>query len=239
SSLGLVPAARTIAGYTITDLLGRGATAVVYRGTRPGREEPVALKLIAPDAYQRDGGKERYEREARLAAAVVHRGILPVYEVGEYEGQSFVAMKLAPGDLAGLLREERRLEPARAVALVSQLASALDAAHAHGLVHRDVKPSNVLLDEDEDEDEERAYLADFGVARATFSDRNLRTGELVGTVGYVSPEQIRGEPVDHHTDVYALGCLLYECLTGRVPYASRDALATLWGHLHHEPPQPS
>jgi non-specific serine/threonine protein kinase len=237
SPLGLLPKERTIAGYTIREVLGRGATAVVYRATRPGRDEPVALKLIAPDAYQGDGGKERYEREARLAAAVVHRGILPVYEVGEYEGRSFVAMKLAPGDLAGLLREEHRLKPARAVALASQLASALDAAHAHGLVHRDVKPSNVLLDEDEDE--ERAYLADFGVARATFSDRNLRTGELVGTVGYASPEQIRGEPVDHHTDVYALGCLLYECLTGRVPYASRDALATLWGHLHNEPPQPS
>jgi non-specific serine/threonine protein kinase len=237
SSLGLLPMERPIAGYTIREVLGRGATAVVYRATSPGRDESVALKLIAPDAYQEDGGKERYEREARLAAAVVHRGILPVYEVGESEGRSFVAMKLAPGDLAGLLREERRLEPARAVALVSQLASALDAAHAHGLVHRDVKPSNVLLDEDEEE--ERAYLADFGVARATFSDRDLSTGELVGTVGYASPEQIRGEPVDHRTDVYALGCLLYECLTGRVPYASRDALATLWGHLHHQPPQPS
>jgi non-specific serine/threonine protein kinase len=237
SLLGLLPAKSEIAGYTIEEVLGRGATAVVYRATNPSRDERVALKLIASDAHLRGDGRERFEREARLAAAVVHRGILPVYEVGEHEGRSFVAMKLAPGDLAALLREERRLEPARAAELVSQLASALDAAHAHGLLHRDVKPSNVLLDEDEGE--ERAYLSDFGVARATFADRELYPGELVGTVGYASPEQIRGEPVDRRTDVYALGCLLYECLTGRVPYASRDALGTLWGHLHGEPPQPS
>ena len=237
SSPSPLPAESVIAGYTIEEVIGRGATAVVYRAAHPGRDERVALKLIAPDAHQGGDGQERFEREARLAAAVVHPGILPVYEVGEHLGRSFVAMKLAPGDLADLLREERRLEPARAAALVSQLASALDAAHAHGLLHRDVKPSNVLLDEDEGE--ERAYLSDFGVARATFADRELRAGELVGTVGYVSPEQIRGEPVDRRTDVYALGCLLYECLTGRVPYASRDALGTLWGHLHDEPPQPS
>ena len=237
SSLPLRPAQSVIGGYTLEEVLGRGGTAVVYRATHPGHDEPVALKLIAPDVSGGDDGQECFEREARLAAAVVHRSILPVYEVGEHEGWSFVVMKLAPGDLAALLRREGRLEPVRVAAIVSQLASALDAAHAHGLLHRDVKPSNVLLDEDGGE--ERAYLADFGVARATFSNRDLLPGELVGTVGYASPEQIRGEPVDHRTDVYALGCLLHECLTGRVPYASRDALATLWGHLHDRAPEPS
>jgi predicted ATPase len=237
SSLALQPAQSVIAGYTLEEVLGRGGTAVVYRATLPSRDEPVALKLIAPHVRPDDDGRERFEREARLAAAVAHRSILPVYEVGEHHGRSFVVMKLAPDDLAAVLRREGRLEPARAVAIVSQLASALDAAHAHGLVHRDVKPSNVLLDEDDGE--ERAYLADFGVARATFSNRDLLPGQLVGTVGYASPEQIRGEPVDHRTDVYALGCLLHECLTGRVPYASRDALATLWGHLHDTAPEPS
>ena len=237
SSLGLLPAESVVAGYRVDEVLGRGATAVVYRATNPDRDEPVALKLLALDAHRGADGHERFEHEARLAAAVVHRGILPVYEVGEHEGRSFVAMQLAPRDLATLLRSEGRLDPARAVALVSQLASALDAAHAHGLVHRDVKPSNVLLDETGGE--ERAYLADFGVARASFADPDVSPGELVGTVGYASPEQIRGEPVDRRTDVYALGCVLYECLTGRVPYASRDALATLWGHLHDKTPEPS
>jgi non-specific serine/threonine protein kinase len=236
SSLELLPAESVIAGYTIEEVVGRGATAAVYRAIGPGHDGPVALKLFTIDP-KGDDRQERFEHEARLAAAVVHRGILPVYEVGEHEGRSFVAMKLAPGDLAALLRSQGRLEPARAVALVAQLASALDAAHAHGLVHRDVKPSNVLLEEAEGE--ERAYLADFGVARATFSDGDHLPGELVGTIGYASPEQIRGEPVDRRTDVYALGCLLHECLTGRVPYASRDALKTLWGHLHDEPPRPS
>ena len=237
SAPSLLPAESVIAGYTVEDVLGRGATAVVYRATSPERDGPVALKLITADACRGEDGRGRLEREARLAAAVVHRGILPVYEIGEHEGRSFVAMKLAPGDLAARLRGEGRLEPARAVALVAQLASALDAAHAHGLVHRDVKPSNVLLEEDEGA--ERAYLADFGVARATFSGLDLPPGELVGTVGYASPEQIRGEPVDRRTDVYALGCLLHECLTGRVPYASRDALAMLWEHLHGDTPRPS
>jgi predicted ATPase len=236
SSPGVLPAEAVVAGYELGDALGRGATAVVYRATRPDRDEPVALKLITPDSRLGDDGQERFEREARLAAAVVHRGILPVYEVGEHSGYWFVAMKLAPGELAALLRSEGRLEPRRAVSLVAQLASALDAAHAHGLVHRDVKPSNVLLEHDDGE--ERVYLADFGVARAAFADGDL-AGELVGTVGYASPEQIRGEPVDRRTDVYALGCLLYECLTGRIPYASKDGLATLWGHLHHDPPRAS
>ncbi len=231
------PAEAVVAGYTLEDVLGRGATAVVYRAAGPDRAEPVALKLITPDLSRRDDAQERFEQESRLAAAVVHRGILPVYEVGEHEGRWFVAMKLTPGDLAALLRTEGRLGPSRAVGLVSQLASALDAAHAHGLVHRDVKPSNVLLEDDEGE--ERAYLADFGVALAAFSDSPLLAGELVGTVGYASPEQIRGEPVDRRTDVYALGCLLHECLTGRIPYGSKDALATLWGHLHSDPPRAS
>jgi predicted ATPase len=237
SGSGLLAAGRTIAGYTIEGVLGRGGMAVVYRATHAARGEPVALKLVAPHVRWADVVHERFEREARLAAAVAHRGILPVYETGRYEGRPFVAMKLERSDLGRLLREERRLTPARAVALVSQVAAALDAAHAHALVHRDVKPSNVLLGEEEGE--ERAYVADFGVARAAFSGVDLPTGELVGTIAYASPEQLRGEPVDHRTDVYSLGCLLYECLTGRLPYARRDSLAIAWAHLQDEPPQPS
>ncbi|MGH3105120.1 MAG: protein kinase domain-containing protein [Gaiellaceae bacterium] len=237
SASALPAAGRAVAGYTIEGVLGRGGMAVVYRATHPARGEPVALKLVAPHVRWEDDVHERFAREARLAAAVEHRGILPVYETGRHEGRPFVAMKLERSDLGRLLREDGRLTPARAVALVSQIAAALDAAHAHALVHRDVKPSNVLLGEEEGE--ERAYVADFGVARAAFSGVDLPTGELVGTIAYASPEQLRGEPVDHRSDVYSLGCLLYECLTGRLPYARRDSLAIAWAHLQDEPPRPS
>jgi predicted ATPase len=226
-----------VAGHRIEGLVGRGGMATVYRATRPGRDEPVALKLISTGRGWTPGARERFEREARLAAAVAHRGILPIYEAGTDDGRPFVVMKLQETDLDALLRELGRLDPERAVSLVSQVASALDAAHAHGLVHRDIKPSNVLLGEDDGD--ERAYVADFGVARAVFSGGDHHPGEIIGTVGYVSPEQIRGETVDRRTDVYALGCLLYECLTGRLPYARPNALAVLWGHLHDEPPAPS
>jgi predicted ATPase/class 3 adenylate cyclase len=237
SPRSLLPAGAAIAGYGIEGLLGRGGTAVVYRASHPDREEPVALKLVAPSLRWDGRAQERFEREALLAAAVAHRGILPVYEAGEHEGRPFVAMKLEPRDLQRVLREEVRLGPARTVSLVSQLASALDAAHAHGLLHRDVKPSNVLLGEEEGD--ERTYLADFGLARAIFSDAGAQGDGMVGTVGFASPEQIRGEPVDLRTDVYALGCLLYECLTGRLPHADRDLLAILWRHLREEPIAPS
>jgi predicted ATPase len=237
SSGGLLPPGASIGDYTIEGVLGRGGMAAVYRARHRGGGLAVALKLIAPDSRWGAGAQEHFVREAQLAAAVSHRAILPVYEAGEYEGQTFVAMRLEQRDLQSLLRDEGRLDAARAVALVSQVASALDAAHAHGLVHRDVKPSNVLVGEEDGE--ERAYVADFGVARATFADGDLLTGTMVGTVGYASPEQIRGEAADRRTDVYALGCLLYECLTGQAPYAGRDSLATLWAHLQAEPPKPS
>ncbi|HUF76855.1 MAG TPA: protein kinase [Longimicrobiales bacterium] len=234
---GSLPVGTSIAGYTIEGVLGRGGMAIVYRAAHRGHAQPVALKLIAPDARWGEETQARFEREAQLAGAVVHRNILPVYAAGEHEKQPFVVMKLEATDLGAVLRREGRLRVPRAVALVSQVAAGLDAANAHGLVHRDVKPSNVLLGEEEGE--ERAYVADFGVARASFSGEQLLSGEMTGTVGYASPEQIRGEPVDHRTDVYALGCLLYECLTGRVPFRRANSLATLWAHLHEEPPAPS
>jgi predicted ATPase/class 3 adenylate cyclase len=236
-ALTALRAGTPVAEYTVDEVLGRGGTGVVYRATHPGRAEPVALKLITADESWTAQARDRLQREARLAGAVVHRHILPVYDAGERDGHLFVAMRLERCDLAALLRKEGRLGPCRAAALVGQVASALDAAHAHGLVHRDVKPSNVLLGEDE-EGRESAYLADFGVARAAFTDGHAATGDMVGTVGYAAPEQIRGEHLDARCDVYALGCLLYECLTGRVPFDRRDSLATLWAHLHEEPLAP-
>jgi predicted ATPase len=231
-----LPDGAEVAGYTVGGVLGRGGTAVVYRATHPEREAPVALKLIDPARWGPDA-QALLERESRLAAAVAHRHILPVYAAGRENGRPFVAMRLEPRDLAAALREERRLDPTRAVRCVAQLGSALDAAHAHGLVHRDIKPSNVLLGEEDGA--ERAYLADFGIARAAFSDQDAFGDGMVGTVGYLSPEQIRGTPLDGHADVYSLGCLLYECLVGRLPFRRPTSIATLWAHLHEEPTPPT
>lgn len=231
-----LPIGAALGAYTIEGVLGRGGMAVVYRARRADRPESIALKLIDARTWSEEA-RVRFAEEARLAAAVAHRHILPVYEAGEVDGRPFVAMKLEHCDLAELLAREGRLSAWRAGALVAQVAGALDAAHAHGLVHRDVKPSNVLFDDEEGAD--RAYVADFGVARAAFSSVEPLGGGMVGTVGYASPEQIRGERVDHRTDVYGLGCLLYECLTGRPPFDRGRSLATLWAHLHEDPPAPS
>jgi predicted ATPase/class 3 adenylate cyclase len=231
------PIGTQVAGYTLEEVLGRGGMSVVYGAVHPDRPQTVALKLIAPDASWSAEARDRLQHEARLASAVAHRHILPVYEAGEHDGRLFVAMRRERTDLGALLRGLGRLTPPRAIALVVQVASALDAAHAHGLVHRDIKPSNVLLGEEEGQ--EAAYLADFGVARVAFADAQMQPGDLVGTVGYAAPEQIRGETVDARSDVYALGCLLYECLTGRVPFDRRDSLAILWAHLHEPAPAPT
>jgi predicted ATPase/class 3 adenylate cyclase len=232
-----LPAGAEVAAYRIDGVLGRGGMAVVYRATHPEREDAVALKVIEAPKWGADA-QSLLEHESRLAAAVAHRHILPVYEAGADDGRPYVAMRLERCDLAAVLRREGRLSPARAVVYVSQVAAALDAAHAHGLVHRDVKPSNVLLGEDE-EGRERVAVADFGVARAAFTTVEPLADQLVGTIGYLSPEQIRGEAVDQRTDVYALGCLLYECLTGRIPFRRGTSLATLWAHLHDDPQPPS
>ena len=236
SSSRPLPAGSALAGYTLGSPLGRGGMAVVYRATHPDRADPVALKLIA-SADWNESAQRLLELESQLAAAVAHRHILPVYEAGDSDGHPFVVMRLEATDLGAVLRDEGRLDPARATRLVAQVGSALDAAHAHGLVHRDVKPSNVLIGEEDGG--ECAYIADFGVARAAFSGGEALAADIVGTIGYASPEQIRGEHVDHRTDVYALGCLLYECLTGRVPFGGTSSLATLWAHLHEESPAPS
>ncbi|HEU0303216.1 MAG TPA: protein kinase [Gaiellaceae bacterium] len=225
-----------LGGYRLGRVIGRGGMGVIYRATHPQRDEPVALKVISPDGEWDEEAPGRFAREIRAARAVAHRHILPVYEAGEADGRFFVAMKLVErGDLGSMLRREGRLAPAVAVAIVAQVAKALDAAHAHGLVHRDVKPGNVLLDDGEGWG--HAYLADFGVTRMAFSGDAATA--LTGTVGYSAPEQIRGETVDARSDVYGLGCVLYECLTGELPFERRDAIATLWAHLHDDPPAAS
>jgi predicted Ser/Thr protein kinase len=225
-----------LAGYRIERLLGRGGMSVVYlaEDLRLGRK--VALKLLAPELAEDDRFRERFLRESRLAASLDHANVIPVYEAGEGDGLLYIAMRYVEGtDLKRLLADEGPLDAPRAVAILGQVADALDAAHERGLVHRDVKPANVLLD-----GREHAYLSDFGLTKQTSSESGItETGQFVGTVDYVAPEQIRREPVSPQTDVYALGCLLYECLAGAPPYRSESLPGTLFAHISTEPPRPS
>lgn len=207
-----------LAGYRIEELIARGGMGVVYRATHLGLERPVALKVIARELADRDGFRERFLRESRLAARLDHPSVVPVYDSREVDGELIVAMRLVEGgDLRRLIDREGPLPPARAIDLLGQVGDALDAAHAAGIVHRDVKPHNVLVEGD------RAFLSDFGLAKALGESVALSGTSIVGTAEYMSPEQWRGEDVGPGADVYSLGCVLYEALTGIVPYARKEA----------------
>jgi DNA-binding beta-propeller fold protein YncE/predicted Ser/Thr protein kinase len=207
----------TLAGYRIDALLARGGMGVVYRATQLALDRPVALKVIARDLAGQEGFRERFLRESRLAARLEHPSVVPVYDAREEDGELIVAMRLVEGgDLRALIDREGPLEPARAIALLGQVADALDAAHAAGIVHRDVKPHNILVEG------ERAYLSDFGLAKA-YGTGSGSSVSIVGTVEYMAPEQWRGERVGPAADIYALGCVLYEALTGIVPYGRKEA----------------
>jgi serine/threonine protein kinase len=207
----------------------------VYRALDVRLGRPVALKVLAARVAEDDRFRERLLRESRIAASLDHPNVVPIYEAGEEDGRLFIAMRYVRGlDLKALLRREGALEPARAVGIAEQIAGALDAAHRRGLVHRDVKPSNVLLDSEGER--EHCYLADFGLTQSA-SERGPTDGQFMGTVAYVAPEQIRGDKVDGRTDQYGLACLMFECLTGGVPYGDRSEVAAIFAHL--EEPIPS
>ena len=227
-----------IAGYRIDAVVGRGGMGVVYRATQLALERPVAIKLIAPERAEDPVFRARFKVESRIASAIEHANVIPVYEAGEDEGLLFIAMRLVDGmDLDQLLGRAGPLQPARATRVIGQIAGALDAAHARGLVHRDVKPANVLLTVDEPE---HAYLTDFGVARQMGAlTRVTRVGQWVGTLDYMAPEQIRGEDVNASADIYALTGLFYHCLTGKPPFPRDTEPATLWAHMTTPPPAPS
>src|SRR5262245_8497077 len=210
---GSVPRLGSMLGrYRIESLLGRGGMGVVLLATDTELERPVALKLLAPELAHDPVFRERFLRESRMAAAIEHPGIVPVYEAGTFGDQLFIAMRYVPGrDLAGVLRAEAPLDPVRALALATQLAEALDAAHARGLVHRDVKPANVLL---EPGDPERALLTDFGLTHRRGQTAAWSTAGPVGTLDYMAPELIERGQVDARADQYSLACLVFHCLAG-------------------------
>jgi streptogramin lyase len=221
-----------LAGYRLEALVGRGGMGVVYRAHDLALDRDVALKLLAPQLANDVSFRERFLTESRVAASLEHPNVVPIHDAGEIDGQLYIVMRLVEGsDLKAVLREGP-LEPARTIHILEQIAGALDAAHARGLVHRDVKPSNVLLDE-----REHAYLADFGLSRY-LGDAALPLGpaKSLGTADYVAPEQIRGEEVDGRADVYALGCMLYECLAGAPPFRRGTDAATLYAQLEEAPP---
>jgi predicted Ser/Thr protein kinase len=222
-----------LGGYRLGELLGSGGTSVVYRAEHVRLGRQAALKLLSAAVGEADF-RERFLRESQVAAALDHPSIVPVYDAGEAEdGLLYIAMACIEGsDLRTLLAAEGKLPLRRALRIVGQIGAALDAAHARGLVHRDVKPANILVSEDD-----RAYLSDFGVAKQLASNGTTRTGSFVGTIDYCAPEQIEGRDVDSRTDVYALACVLYECLAGSPPFSRPSEVAVLNAHLHAPPPK--
>jgi hypothetical protein len=238
---GFLEVGTEVAGYRVASFIGRGGMAVVYRAEdlRLGRN--VALKLLAPELSKNEKFQQRFMRESRLAAAIDHPNIIPIYEAGEVGGLLYIVMRYVEGsDLKQVIEREAPLDPVRVGRVLRQVAGALDAAHGRGLVHRDVKPGNILLASGAGpEDEDHAYLTDFGLTKRSSSLSGLTvTGHFLGTIDYVAPEQITGNPVDARTDVYALGCVAYESLTGTVPFQRDDDAALLWAHLVEAPPPP-
>jgi DNA-binding beta-propeller fold protein YncE len=229
-----------LAGYRIESVIGRGGMSVVYLAEETHLERKVALKLLAPELSEDAKFRERFIRESRLAASLEHPNIITVYEAREVEGQLYIAMRyISGGDLKGLIGREGPLDAERAISILTQAASALDAAHAEGLIHRDVKPGNILLNpRSESMGAERVYLSDFGLTKRATSDSGITaTGQFVGTLDYAAPEQFQGKTLDSSTDVYSLGCVLYECLTGEVPYPQENQAALVYAHLMAAPPK--
>jgi hypothetical protein len=225
-----------VAGYRIQSVAGRGGMGVVYRAVDVNLDRLVALKLISDELASDDSFRDRFKRESRLAASIRHPNVITVFGAGEDEGNLWIAMDYIDGtDLKALIARRGVLDPHAAGRIAWQVGHALDAAHAKALVHRDVKPANVLITSEGGE--EHAYLTDFGLTKTVGSESGMtKTGVVVGTIDYMAPEQVAGGPVDGRVDVYSLGCVLWEALTGLVPYQRDSAVAKMYAHMHEPPP---
>jgi serine/threonine protein kinase len=221
--------------YRMGSLIARGGMGEVYRAHDTRHDREVAIKLLGSEFADDREYRERFRREAQAAARLREPHVVPIHAYGEIDGRLYLDMRLVEGkDLGEIIRERGQLAPADAVDVVGQIASALDAAHADGLVHRDVKPSNVIVTPDG-----FGYLVDFGIARLMRANPNLTaTGEAVGTLHYMAPERFSTAPIDHRADVYSLACVLYQCLTGLLPFDPENPMAVMYAHVHHEPPRP-
>ncbi|MGW5259901.1 protein kinase domain-containing protein [Microbispora sp. NPDC004025] len=224
---------RRLGDYTIEAVVGRGGMATVYRARDQRLGRAVALKVLAPQLAHDDRFRDRFVRESRMVASIDHPNIIPVYEAGERDELLFIAMRYVEGsDMRKLVQSEGPLPVGRANPLFAQIASALDSAHAHGLVHRDVKPANILVTQSE-----HVYLTDFGLTKSSAAEAGLTShGHFMGTPRYVAPEQIRGLPVDGRSDLYAFACVVYEALAGQPPFQRDTELALLYAHVSHDPP---
>jgi serine/threonine protein kinase len=223
-----------VAGYRLERVLGHGGMSVVYLAEHVRLGRKVALKLLAPALSEDESYRERFVRESRRAAELEHPNIIPIYDAGEDDGQLYIAMRYIEGsDLKGIIKRDAPMPLGRVLFILEQIAGALEAAHERDLVHRDVKPSNILVSEPSD----RVYLTDFGVVKHTASRGLTKTGFFIGTVDYAPPEQIEGLPLDARTDIYALGCVFYECLTGRPPFDREGEVAVMHAHLTEPPPR--
>ncbi|WP_078852764.1 serine/threonine-protein kinase [Streptomyces sp. NRRL S-1824] len=230
---------RQIAGYRVESEIGRGGMAVVYRARDLRLDRTVALKLLAPELARNETFRKRFTHESRVAAAIDHPHIVPVFEAGEIEGILYIAMRYVVGqDLRALIDRQGPLQIAAAVRIAAQVASALDAAHDHDLVHRDVKPGNILVAAGTDSDHpEHVYLTDFGLTKKSLSLTGFTSvGQFVGTLDYVAPEQISGRPVDGRCDVYSLACVVFETMAAVPPFQRDDDMALLWAHQFDPPP---
>ena len=236
-TLGALAQARTrLAHYRLLGKLGEGGMEVVYHAEDERLGRQLRAQMLAPGLADNREFRDRFVRESRLAAAIDHPNIIPVYEAGEAEDTLYIAMRYVDGpDLRELLAAEGSLDPRRAVRIVSQAAGALDAAHAVGLVHRDVKPGNVMIDRGSSG--EHVYLTDFGLTKNLSASTGFTdTGRFVGTLGYTPPEQIQGSTLDGRADVYALACVLFECLAGTPPFKRDSDIALIYAHMSEPPP---
>jgi len=223
----------TVGRWRLQDLLGEGGMGRVYRAVDAAGAE-AAVKIVKAELARDDIFRRRFDREAKVAQRVDHPHVVPVIETGEQDGIPYlVQVFIGGGSLEDRIKAQGTMPLAETVRICTAVASGLDALHTEGLIHRDVKPANILLD-----DQGTPYIADFGLAKDRDASILTKAGQALGSMDYMAPEQIRGEEVSAQSDVYALGCVMYECLAGKPPFADRQGMRILWAHLQEEPPDP-